>query len=149
MTTAPDVVPSIVKTVTVPLDRDRAFALFTAGIGTWWPLEPHSVGGATSQGVTLDADGAVETLADGTTTAWGEIVEWQPPARFVMTWHPGAEPGADQTQVAVTFEAAAGGTLVRLEHSGWERVGAAGRTGYDTGWDLVLGRYVTAAGRSA
>jgi uncharacterized protein YndB with AHSA1/START domain len=146
MTAIPQTVPSIVKTVEVPLDRERAFSLFTNGIGTWWPLEPHSVGGATSRGVTLGPDGAVETLADGTTTVWGEIVEWEPPSHVVLTWHPGTEAGPDQTQVAVSFEATSSGTRVRLEHSGWERVGAAGRTSYDTGWDLVLGRYETAAG---
>ena len=145
MTTAPDLVPSIVKTVTVPLDPDRAFALFTTGIDQWWPLEPHSVGGATSLGVTLSADGIVEKLADGTTTTWGEILQWQPPSRVVMTWHPGADAGPAQTQVAVTFESTPDGTLVRLEHSGWERVEPARRAGYGTGWDVVLAAFVSAA----
>ena len=26
------------RTIEVALDRDEAFALFTAGIGEWWPL---------------------------------------------------------------------------------------------------------------
>ena len=37
------------------------------------------------------------------------------------------------------------GTLVQLEHRGWENVeleGAAKRDDYDSGWDVVLGRYV-------
>jgi uncharacterized protein YndB with AHSA1/START domain len=145
MTSAPQLVPSIVKTVTVPLDPDRAFDLFTKDIGSWWPLEPHSVGGATSLGVTFSESGLVETLADGTATSWGEVVEWAPPSRVVVTWHPGEEPGPGQTQVAVTFEPTSAGTVVRLEHSGWERVQPSRRDGYDTGWDLVLGAFVSAA----
>lgn len=62
-----------------------------------------------------------------------------------MTWHPGEESSPQQTQLAVTFESAAGGTLVRLEHSGWERVDLARRTSYDAGWDNVLAGLVSAA----
>jgi hypothetical protein len=40
------VVPSIVKTVLVPLPVEEAFALFTDKIGEWWPLEGYSVGAA-------------------------------------------------------------------------------------------------------
>jgi hypothetical protein len=61
-----------------------------------------------------------------------------------MTWHPGAAAGPDQTQVAVSFESTSTGTRVRLEHSGWEHVEPQRRTGYDSGWDLVLGRFVSA-----
>jgi uncharacterized protein YndB with AHSA1/START domain len=129
MSTAPDLVPSIVKTVVVPLDPVRAFELFTDGINRWWPLAGHSVGGETSQ-VALSSTGLVETLADGTTTSWGEVIAWEPPAGFVVTWHPGSDGGPEQTQVAVSFEPASGGTLVRLEHSGW---------------DVVLGTFVAAA----
>lgn len=39
-----------------------------------------------------------------------------------------------------------GGTRVELEHRGWERLaesGAEKRANYDTGWDFVLGEYVS------
>jgi uncharacterized protein YndB with AHSA1/START domain len=144
MSTAPDLVPSIVKTVVVPLDPGGAFELFTDGINGWWPLAGHSVGGDTSR-VALSSTGFVETLADGTTTSWGEVVAWEPPSGFVVTWHPGSDAGPEQTQVAVSFEPASGGTLVRLEHSGWERVAPSRRVGYDSGWDVVLGAFVSAA----
>ena len=145
MTTAPDLVPSIVKTVTVPLEPDRAFELFTGGIDTWWPLDGHSVGGSTSKGLALNAEAIVETLADGTTTTWGEVLAWDPPSRLVLTWHPGEESTPQQTQLAVTFEGTSDGTLVRLEHSGWERVDLARRSSYDGGWDNVLAAFASAA----
>jgi hypothetical protein len=39
-------------------------------------------------------------------------------------------------------------TRVRLEHRGWERLAdpAGQRTGYDAGWDVVLGRYLGSFG---
>jgi uncharacterized protein YndB with AHSA1/START domain len=144
MTTSPDVVPSIVKTVTVPLDQERAFELFTAGIGQWWPLATHSVGGAASR-LAMSPTAIVETLSDGSTTTWGEVLEWQPPVRVVLTWHPGEDSGPEQTHVAITFETTSSGTRVRLEHSGWERVEPARRVSYETGWDSVLGAFVDAA----
>lgn len=139
------VVPSIVKTVVVPLAPDRAFALFTDRIGDWWPLATHSVGGTSARGVTLDERAVVETLGDGTTATWGEVLEWSPPHRVVMTWHPGTPAGPDATQLEVTFEASDDGTLVRLEHSGWERTAAERHANYSSGWDIVLGAYVAAA----
>ncbi len=138
--TTTSVIPSIVKTVVVPGDPARAFKLFTDQVGQWWPMATHSVGGASSR-VELSADGFVETLADGTATAWGEILEWTPPYRVVFTWHPGCTPDAPSTEVAVTFDDVGGSTSVRLEHSHWERLGvraAETRGDYDTGWDLVL-----------
>ena len=33
------------KSVTVSVPVERAFEVFTAEIGTWWPLHTHSIGG--------------------------------------------------------------------------------------------------------
>ena len=48
----------------------------------------------------------------------------------------------------VTFEPVAEGTLVRLEHSGFERVpdAADALAGYDAGWKEVLGWYAAGMG---
>ena len=53
-------------------------------------------------------------------------------------------PGRDRaSHVEVTFAAAAGQTLVTLEHTGWEVFAdpAAARAEYDHGWPAVLDRY--------
>ena len=65
---------------------------------------------------------------------------------MAFTWHPG-EDAVDATSVEVAFVAADSGTVVTLTHVGWERHpgGVKMRAGYDTGWDLVLGRYAAAA----
>jgi len=141
VTTTADLAP-ITKTVVVAATVERAFALFTAEMGRWWPLRTHSVGEASSAGVVMgDRVGAdiVETLADGSTTVWGTITDWAPPTLVAFTWHPG-QSGAEATRVEVTFAEQDDGTLVTLVHSGWEARPDAGRVrrSYTSGWDVVL-----------
>jgi len=139
-------VTPLIKSVTVPADPGRAFALFTAHMAAWWPLATHSVGEEAATGVTLDGrvgGRIVETVADGRSNTWGTVTDWDPPHRVAFTWHPGhGEEHA--THVEVRFFADGRKTRVELVHTGWERHPRAGeaRTGYDTGWDLVLCEYV-------
>jgi uncharacterized protein YndB with AHSA1/START domain len=134
------------KAVTVPAAAPRAFELFTAHIHEWWPLATHSVGAEQAAGVTFGAGPGgeiTETLADGSTSVWGTVTDWEPPHRVAFSWHAGT-PAAEATRVEVTFtEEAPGRTVVLLVHSGWEqRPGAASaREGYSTGWDQVIGRF--------
>ena len=138
------------KSVTVPADPQRAFELFTAHIQEWWPLGTHSVGAGHAVGVVFgEGAGAaiIETLADGTTSVWGTITQWEPPHRVAFTWHPGTAE-ADATRVEVTFtQDGPGSTAVRLVHSGWERRpdGASARESYDSGWEPVIGRFAETA----
>ena len=131
------------KSVTVPAAPQRAFELFTAHIQEWWPLKTHSVGLEDAVGVTFgEGVGAaiIETLADGTTSAWGTITGWEPPHRVAFTWHAGT-PEAEATRVEVTFtQDGPASTVVRLVHSGWEHRpdGVSAREGYDSGWEPVI-----------
>ncbi len=140
------------KSVTVPTAPPRAFELFTAHIQEWWPLPTHSVGGEDAAGVAFGegVGGAiVETLADGSTSVWGTITDWEPPHRVAFTWHAG-HAQADATRVEVTFaQDGPGGTVVRLVHSGWENRadGATVREGYDSGWDPVIGSFAETAAK--
>jgi uncharacterized protein YndB with AHSA1/START domain len=134
------------KVVVVALEQERAFELFTAEIGRWWPLPTHSVGLGDSVSVSLPSEvggSIVETLRDGSTCVWGTITGWDPPAAISFSWHPGQTESA-AGDVAVRFRpAGAGKTEVELTHSGWDRRvdGAAARLGYDNGWDAVLAAY--------
>jgi uncharacterized protein YndB with AHSA1/START domain len=138
------------KSVTVPAAPPRAFELFTARIQEWWPLATHSVGAGHAVGIAFgEGAGAAitETLADGTTSAWGTITDWEPPHRVAFTWHPGRA-AAEGTRVEVTFTPdGPDRTVVRLVHSGWERRadGGSARDGYDSGWEPVIGRFAEAA----
>jgi uncharacterized protein YndB with AHSA1/START domain len=131
------------KSVTVPATPPRAFELFTAHMQEWWPLSTHSVGAEDAVGVAFGAGvGAaiIETLADGTTSVWGTVTQWEPPHRVAFTWHAGT-PEAEATRVEVTFTAdGPGSTAVQLVHSGWELRpdGASAREGYHSGWEPVV-----------
>lgn len=138
------------KEVTVKSSVERAFQIFTEGIGSWWPLATHSVARDQAESVVFEArvGGLVrERARDGETHTWGEVLVWEPPRRVVFSWHPGREPNTAQ-EVEVSFSEADGGTRVTLVHRGWERLGdqaAATRDQYAGGWDAVLGRcYVEA-----
>jgi len=139
------------SSVTVPLARGAAFHLFTEQMGSWWPLQSHSVYGDEATGVVIEprVGGRVyETTDDGRTSDWGIVSIWEPGERLAMSWHPGNDPEL-ATHVDIRFTATAdGGTLVNLVHTGWEIRGTeAGKAvaGYTTGWKFVLGHYVAAA----
>ena len=112
----------ITLTVTVECDQAAAFDLWTKGLASWWPVEPHSIAGA--QVATLvfeDRTGGrvYEVANDGTESTWAEIERWDPPNGFALRWHPGYEDDT-ATCVEVTFAPAPdGGTEVRLEHRDW------------------------------
>jgi uncharacterized protein YndB with AHSA1/START domain len=132
----------VVRAITVRRTPEDAFRLFTADIGSWWPMDPHSVYGATAR-VDVEGSEIVERSAEGERSVWAEVVESSPPRRLVLSWHPGTEP-AKATRVEVSFLADGEGTRVELTHTGWEALGEraeAARQSYDTGWVLVLERY--------
>jgi uncharacterized protein YndB with AHSA1/START domain len=139
--------PPVRRQVTVPGPVGAAFAVFTDEIGRWWPLGGgHSVYG--EGGTVAFRDGrVVERGPGGQEAVWGTVLDWDPPHRLRLTWHPGRD-SANATEVEVRFTAAADGqTTVTLEHRGWERLAdpAATRSAYDEGWPIVLGAYAARA----
>jgi uncharacterized protein YndB with AHSA1/START domain len=143
-------VEAVRKSVIVPAPPSRAFQVFTDRFGDWWPLATHSVGGDQAVSVAFGrgtGEIILETLADGTTSAWGTITRWDPPERVAFSWHAGT-PEAEAGLVEVVFTPSGpGSTLVELTHSGWENRpdGASARAGYETGWIPVIEQYAQAA----
>lgn len=147
MTTA-DLAP-IVKTLEISVPPARAFDAFAREMGRWWPLHTHSRADrergerAVDVGVEARVGGRVfEILDDGRELDWGEVLVWQPGARFEFSWHLGAPP-EQATRVRLDFEPGPqGGCRVTLTHSDWARLGEASgarRLGYVGGWDTVFG----------
>ena len=89
-------------------------------------------------------------MTDGRVFPWAEIVVWEPPHRFVMAWKPHSRP-QHPTEVEVRFTAHEGGTLVELEHRGWERlteaIASEVRASYAGGWIGTLSAFAAAAER--
>jgi uncharacterized protein YndB with AHSA1/START domain len=123
----------------------RAFELWAEHTTLWWP-KGHSVSGDPDLTVTFEprAGGRIfERTGDGQEHDWGEVLEWEPPHRLAYLWHLRFD-RSDATRVEVTFRAHADGALVRIEHSGWERLGAAGperRERNARGWAAVTGHF--------
>jgi uncharacterized protein YndB with AHSA1/START domain len=135
----------IVHTVDVKCALDVAFKTFTEGLDSWWPLDTHSIGEGKIDKMVFDdhAGGRVyEVWADGHQEPWADVLEFDPPRRFVLAWHPNPE-ATVSTVLEVTFEEANGSTTVRLEHRNWDVLGdiaPKARTNYDTDWPKVLDR---------
>ena len=149
--------PPVRQSTLVRSDRRHTFDTFVRTIGVWWPVTPFSAGEERVRDVTFEEreGGRVyETWDDGTEVDWGELLAWQPPERFVMTWNIFSV----ATEVELTFaELGPALTRVAVEHRGWERLsdeqlaadcalpgGYAGGAFY-AGWARILTCLATAA----
>jgi uncharacterized protein YndB with AHSA1/START domain len=137
---------------TVACAPTEAFGLWTQRTSLWWP-KTHSVSGDPALQVVFEprvGGQVLERTPAGEEHAWGTITAWEPPGRLAYRWHLRQDP-SDATDVEITFaEAAGGGTLVRIVHGGWERLGERGPSLRDrnrAGWSGVLPRYTAACGR--
>jgi uncharacterized protein YndB with AHSA1/START domain len=139
------------KSVVVIAPLEKAFRVFTEEMTTWWPLEGHSVGDTDAASVVLEARVGgrwFERSRTGDEIPWGTVQVWEPPHRFVTTWHPGRDEETAQ-ELELRFRAENERTRVELEHRGWERLGAeaeAKARNYDAGWMEPLERYSAAVG---
>ena len=140
--------------VVVAVPPARAFTLFTAGLGEWWPPE-YTWSGDVLEAIGIEPLGTgglcFERAEDGFTCHWGRVLAWEPPARLVLAWQIGPtrvpEPDpARASLVTVTFTGEDGGTRVDLSHTGFERhgdgaEGYAEAMGSPQGWPYILERY--------
>ena len=148
--------PPVRQSTMVRSDPRHTFDTFVRTIGAWWPAVPFSAGQDRVRDVTVEqrAGGRVyETWADGTELDWGELLAWDPPERFVMTWAQTPVP----TEVELSF-AALGPALTRVtvEHRGWEAMtdeqlardcalpGGYTSGAYSAGWARILERFAAA-----
>jgi Activator of Hsp90 ATPase homolog 1-like protein len=145
--------------VTVPIQPERAFRLFTEEIGSWWPQDTHKLSDGPVTEVFEARQGGrwYELAEDGSECTVATMVVWEPPGRLVMAWQLTPEwvfePDLERaTQVEVTFEpASGGGTHVTLEHRGFEAYGTPGdemreSVGGEEGWPVIMHRYAEVAG---
>lgn len=143
-----DPIEPIRKTRQVECDLATAFELFTARMGEWWPTSSHSISAAADARIRFEGwvgGRVVEITPDGIEHPWADVISWDPPHRFMLAWHPTQTPVAASI-LDVRFAPSLTGTMVDLEHRGWEEFGAeqgrALRAEYDPGWDIVLGQVI-------
>jgi uncharacterized protein YndB with AHSA1/START domain len=131
---------------------ERAFQLWTANAGVWWPMATHSVSGRSDAVLVIEpgVGGRIyEQTAGGQEFSWGRVVVWEPAGRLVCEWLVGDTP----TELEVRFAGdGEGGTVVEIEHRGWERFGEAGPGRRDQnaqGWSGVIPQFVAACAPGA
>jgi uncharacterized protein YndB with AHSA1/START domain len=139
------------RTITVAASQQRAFEVFTAQFGKWWPRDYH-IGQAPMADFILEPEVGgrwYELDEDGSQCDTGRVLAYEPPERLVLAWQLNEQwqydpDPAHASEVEVRFIAlGAAQTRVELEHRGFERhgTGADGvRAGIDapTGWTYVL-----------
>jgi uncharacterized protein YndB with AHSA1/START domain len=157
--TASDQEIAVHRSITVPLPRERAFALFTTRMGAFWPTH-HSIGSAAMADVLVEprAGGRwYERGVDDSECDWGRVAAWEPPFRVVLVWQIGPDwkPDPDlETDVEVTFtEEEPGRTRVDLTHRHLERYGEhaeAMRAVFDSagGWAGTIQAFAELAART-
>ena len=145
------------KSVRVACDVEKAFRVFVEDIDEWWPVERFSrvADEQYPARVTLErvefeprtGGRLYEVTSTGEEGSWADVVAYEPPRRLVLAWKPNDRP-EPPTEVEIRFDPDGDGTLVNLEHRGWERLGARAeeaRAGHDGGWQLPLERFAAAA----
>ena len=145
------------KELVVDVDQRRAFDVFTAEIGQWWPLVSHHIGAATPDVAIIEpfVNGRwFERAMDGSECDWGRVIVWDPPRQLVLTWSINSRWQFDATlatEVDVTFLPAGDGrTRIILEHRHLDRYGAdtermRGIFDSEGGWTGILQNYASCA----
>ena len=147
------------KSVFVNASPERAFDVFTAGIGRWWP-KSHKIGPADLDRPIIEPRTGgrwYELDVDGTECEIGKVAVWEPPHRLVLIWQLTPEFAYDPdlvTEVEVQFTPEGNGTRVDLEHRHIERMGEKAEAMRETvsgpgGWPALLELYAQETSKSA
>jgi uncharacterized protein YndB with AHSA1/START domain len=117
------------KSVRVGAPPVRAFDVFTAGMGRWWP-KTHHIGASDLDTLIMEPrEGGrwFERGVDGAECEVGKVLVWEPPSRLVLAWQLTADWKFDPdliTEVEVRFiPDGDNATRVELEHRHLERFG--------------------------
>ncbi|MGH9193158.1 MAG: SRPBCC family protein [Acidimicrobiales bacterium] len=139
-------------TITVGVSQQRAFEVFTAQFGTWWPRE-YSIGEADMADFVVEPKVGgrwYEVGVDGTECDTGRVTAFEPPERLVLAWHLNEsfqyDPDpAHASEVEIRFIAEdSTQTRVELEHRDFERHGVGAQAvhdGVNQGWSYCLELY--------
>jgi uncharacterized protein YndB with AHSA1/START domain len=138
---------------------ERAFSVFTEGIGAWWSKDHHILQGELAEMVFEPRVGGniYDRAVDGSECRWARVLAYDPPRRVVFSWDINTtwqiESEREKTsEVEVRFTPQGEDqTLVELEHrnidrhgEGWE--GMRDAVGSQGGWSLDRFAEVVAAG---
>ena len=148
--------------IVVEAPAERAFSIFTEGIGSWWVPEHHILQGELAEMVFEPRQGGhiYDRAVDGTECRWARVLAYEPPNRVVFSWDISlawqleTDP-AKTSEIEVRFiPEGSRRTRVELEHrhldrhgEGWEHMRDA--VGSPDGWAIGLRRLADRAAAGA
>jgi uncharacterized protein YndB with AHSA1/START domain len=148
---------SVRTSIVVDAPIERAFTVFTADIGTWWPETHHILQGQLAEMVFEPREGGhiYDRAVDGSECRWARVLVYEPPTRLVFSWDISLQwqietDPARTSEVEVRFTSEGGDrTRVDLEHrhldrhgDGYEQMRDA--VGSPDGWSVGLHRFADA-----
>jgi uncharacterized protein YndB with AHSA1/START domain len=144
----------VTETIVVDAPIERAFEVFTAGIGSWWPTSHHILKADLAEMVFEPRAGGhiVDRGTDGSECRWARVLAYEPPDRVLFSWDITVRWEIETnpsraSEVEVRFVAETEGrTRVELEHRGIERHGEGweamhSAVGSPNGWLIGLERF--------
>ena len=160
MTTATIKLAPVRKSITLDAPQAKAFEVFTARLGSWWPTA-YSIGTSPIKNAIIEprAGGRwYEVGEDGSQCDWGQVLEWDAPRRVLLAWRITSDWRYDPellTELDVRFVALGEKTTrVDLEHRLLENLGDGAektRNIFDNepGWGTLLAAYAVVAAKAA
>lgn len=134
---------SIVGDIVIEASPEVVFAALTspAELEQWWGED--GVYRTYDWKVDLRPGGERSCKATSSTGLDGGVsgvhLEIDPPHLLVHTWKPSWEPTLPETTVRYSLSAIPEGTLLRIEHTGFDAAHAQSQQGHLQGWQRVLG----------
>ena len=139
------------NSIVVEAPQERAFEVFTAEMGTWWPSTHHILEGELAEMVFEPRAGGriYDRAVDGSECQWARVLAYEPPDRVVFSWDINLQWQVERdlsrtSEVEVRFLPEPGGrTRVELEHRNIDRHGDGWESMYEAvaspgGWGAGL-----------
>ena len=122
---------SVQSEIVVEAPLERAFAVFTEDIGSWWPPENHILEAELAEMVFEPRVGGhvYDRGVDGSECRWARVLAYEPPNRVVISWDITSQwqletDSSRASEIEVRFvPEAPDRTRVELEHRNLERHG--------------------------
>jgi uncharacterized protein YndB with AHSA1/START domain len=93
MTMQETAITAVREEIVVEAPVDRAFRVFTAEIGTWWPPDHHILEAELAEMVFEPRAGGhiYDRGVDASECRWSRVLAYEPPERIVFSWDIGLD----------------------------------------------------------
>ena len=144
------------RSIEVKASIERAFDVFTAGFGSWWP-HSHTISKGKLKTAVIEPRVGGRWYGedeDGTKTDWGHVLAFDRPSHLVLAWQISSDWRFDPevlSEVELRFTPLSSNlTRVQLEHRHLERLGPnfeEMRAAFESsnGWGAIMGLFAAAA----